>query len=226
MLPQLPLYISLLFGLTTLLTVWFFYRASQRSITVLIVLLAWMAVQAGLGLTGFYQKTDAVPPRFALLAGPPLLLISVLFLTRRGRRFLDMLQPDWLTLLHSVRIPVELVLLWLFIHKAVPQAMTFEGRNFDILSGLTAPVVYYLGFVNKRLSRTGLLVWNVLGLGLLLNIVVTAALAAPSPFQQIAFDQPNIAIQYFPFVWLPSVVVPLVLLAHLAAFRLLRKRTG
>ncbi|HLL95226.1 MAG TPA: hypothetical protein VK404_09645, partial [Spirosoma sp.] len=45
-----------------------------------------------------------------------------------------------------------------------------------------------------------------------------AALAAPTPFQQIAFEQPNIGILYFPFVWLPSVVVPLVLMAHVSAF--------
>jgi hypothetical protein len=44
-----------------------------------------------------------------------------------------------LTLLHIIRIPVELGLYWLFIYKAIPQLMTFEGRNFDILVGLTVP---------------------------------------------------------------------------------------
>jgi hypothetical protein len=34
-----------------------------------------------------------------------------------------------------------------------------------------------------------------------------------------AFDQPNIAVLYFPFNWLPSCIVPLVLLSHLAAIR-------
>jgi hypothetical protein len=35
--------------------------------------------------------------------------------------------------------------------------------------------------------------------------------------QQIAFDQPNIGVMYFPFVWLPACIVPLVLLSHLAS---------
>jgi hypothetical protein len=52
-----------------------------------------------------------------------------------------------------------------------------------------------------------------------LNIVVNAALSAPVPFQQFAFDQPNIAVLYFPFVWLPGFIVPLVLFAHLAAIQ-------
>ena len=224
MLSEPPLYVGLVFTLTTLLTVWFFYRASKQSKTTDLVLAVWMIGQAVLAIGGFYQKTGTIPPRFSLLVAPPLLLILVLFLTRWGRRFVDTLRLDWLTLLHVVRIPVEIVLFWLFVAKAVPQEMTFEGRNFDILSGLSAPVVYYFGFVKKRLSRPVLLVWNGLCLGLLLNVVATAVLAAPSPFQQIGFNQPNIAIQYFPFVWLPSVVVPLVLLAHLVAFRQLMKK--
>jgi hypothetical protein len=124
-----------------------------------------------------------------------------------------------MTLLHTVRVLVEIVLFLLFIHKAVPGRMTFEGRNFDILAGLTAPVIFYFGFIRKRLDRKIILMWNFICLGLLLNIVVNAVLSAPFPFQKFAFDQPNIAILYFPFNWLPSCVVPLVLLSHLATIR-------
>ena len=101
--------------------------------------------------------------------------------------------------------------------------MTFEGRNFDILAGLTAPLVYYFGFIKPRLSRKTMLAWNFICLLLLINIIVNAVLSAPFPFQQFAFDQPNIAVLYFPFIWLPCCVVPLVLFAHLAAIRQLAK---
>lgn len=222
MIPHLPLSVSLVFIATTALTVWFFYGAARQSKVVLGVLLGWMIIQAVLSLTGFYQKTNSVPPRFPVLVAPPLLLLIGLLITSKGRRFLDSLQLDRLTLLHIVRIPVEIVLFWLFLNKYIPQIMTFEGQNVDVLSGLTAPVVHYLGFVKKRLSRHVLIAWNVICLALLANIVVTAVLSVPSPFQQLAFDQPNVGILYFPFVWLPSVVVPLVLVAHLSALRQLR----
>ena len=97
--------------------------------------------------------------------------------------------------------------------------MTFEGRNFDILSGLSAPVVFYAVFIRRWMSRNLLLGWNIICLGLLINIVVHAVLAAPFDFQQLAFEQPNLAIFYFPFVWLPACIVPIVLLSHLAAIR-------
>ncbi|MBO0938468.1 hypothetical protein J2I47_18095 [Fibrella sp. HMF5335] len=219
MLYQLPPYVSVVFGLTTLLSIWLFWRAAQRSGTVLAVLLGWLLLQGAVGLSGFYLKTDSLPPRFPALVIPPLLLLIGLLLTKAGRAFIDSLSISWLTLLHVVRIPVEVVLFWLFVGKTIPELMTFEGRNFDILSGLTAPVIYYVGFIRKSLPKSVLLVWNLLCLGLLINIVSTAALSVPSPLQQLAFDQPNIAILYFPFVWLPSVVVPIVLLAHVSAIR-------
>jgi len=216
---NLPLYISIVFGLTTLLSVYIFYKAARNSRAILIIIIAWLVMQTVLGLRGFYTVADTVPPRFSLLLVPPVLFIIVLFATKKGLRFIDNLNIKALTLLHVVRIPVEMVLLWLFLYRMVPQLMTFEGRNFDVLSGISAPLIYYFCFVKNKAGRNALLLWNFLCLGLLLNIVVHAVLSAPFPFQQFAFDQPNTALLYFPFVWLPCCVVPLVLFAHLAAIR-------
>ena len=124
-----------------------------------------------------------------------------------------------------VRIPVEIVLFLLYVNKAIPKLMSFEGRNFDILAGLTAPLVFYFVFISKQFSRKLFLAWNIICLGLLVNIVINAVLSAPFPFQQFGFEQPNIAILYFPFVWLPCCVVPLVLLSHLSVIRQLLKES-
>ena len=216
---NVPLIISVAFGLTTALTVGLFYRAARPSGRTLLVLLAWLLLQGGVGLSGFYTVANTLPPRMALLLGPPLVGIGLLFGMASGRRYVAVLRLEVLTLLHVVRVPVELVLLGLYLHGAVPRLMTFEGRNWDILAGLTAPVVYYFAFRTKRLGRRGLLWWNVLGLASLLNIVVNALLSVPMPWQRFAFEQPNVAILHFPFVWLPGGVVPLVLLAHLTAIQ-------
>lgn len=216
---NLPSYISILFGLTTILTTWIFYKAAGNSKPVLLVILIWLAVQAFIANSEFYTVTDTLPPRFLLLVLPPFLGIAGLFLTSKGRQLIDGLDLKSLTILHTIRIPVEIVLFFLFTYKTIPELMTFEGRNFDILSGITAPVVFYFTFVRKQFGRKVILVWNLICLGLLINIVSNAILSAPFPFQQFAFDQPNIAVLYFPFIWLPCCVVPLVLLSHLVAIR-------
>jgi hypothetical protein len=216
---NLPFYVYLVFGLTVLLALFMFYKATNYSKTFLIIIFFWMAAQTVISLSGFYKVTSTVPPRAALLLVPPLVMTIILFSTKRGQVFIDSLDIKMLTLFHIIRLPVELTLFWLFIHKGVPELMTFEGRNFDIFSGISAPVLYYLVFVKINLSKSILLIWNFICLALLFNIAVNALLSVPGAFQQFAFEQPNVAIITFPFIFLPSVLVPLVLFSHLAVIR-------
>ena len=202
----------------TLIAVWQFYRASNKSKAFLIIAFVLSTIQLFIGQTNFYENENTIPPRFILLIVPAIVLIVIIFATNKGRRFIDNLNLKQLTLLHTIRIPVEIILYFLFISKAVPQIMTFEGSNFDILAGVTAPLIFYFSFI-KKISVSILLVWNFISLGLLINIIILATLSAKTPFQQFAFDQPNIAIGHFPFNWLPSIIVPIVLLSHFATIR-------
>ena len=201
-------------------------KIKKRSLSIVLAVLIWLTVQALVTINGFYYYTikTSVPPKIVVFGvAPMLVLILLLFITRGGRHFIDSLSLRRLTWLHAIRIPVEIVLYLLFLHKAVPELMTFEGRNFDIIAGLTAPVLAYFGFVGDRPRRNLLLIWNFISLALLLNIVINALLSAPGPLQKFAFDQPNIAVLLFPYSWLPTFVVPVVLLSHLAAIRQLTR---
>jgi hypothetical protein len=216
---HLPASLYILFAFTALLTLVLFLRAVGFSKTLIGLLFLWIILESVLSISAFYQVTNVMPPRFMLLVLPPVVLIIITFLTKRGRIFIDGLNVGKLTLLHIIRIPVEITLYWLFLHKAVPDIMTFEGRNFDILCGITAPIVYYIGYIKNVFHKNVLLAWNIICLLLLANIVGTAVLSAPFPIQQFAFSQPNIALLYFPFALLPGVIVPIVLFAHLVAIR-------
>lgn len=215
---NLPIAISALFIFTTALVLYLFYRAANRSRIVLFISLGWLLLQGLISCTGFYSVLS-MPPRFMLLPAPALLAVIMLFVTKGGKRFIDGLDARWLTAVHISRIPVELVLLSLFIYGMVPRIMTFEGRNFDILSGITAPFILWYGHIKHKMNRTWMLVWNMFCLLLLFNIVLTAVFALPLSIQQFGFERPNIAVLYFPFIWLPCFIVPVVLLAHLACIR-------
>ena len=54
------------------------------------------------------------------------------------------------------------------------QLMTFEGTNFDIISGITAPFIYYFGYVRRSAGRKLLIAWNIMCMLLLANVVITA----------------------------------------------------
>jgi hypothetical protein len=227
MLTDLPPYIVIIFLLTVALTFFLFISAAKNKGAISLILLAWLALTGVLSYNGVFQNTSAVPPRLMLLMVPAIVFIVLLLATKKGKLFTDSLDLKKLTLLHTIRIPVEIVLFLLSTQKLVPELMTFAGRNFDILSGITAPVIYFLCFSNAQLkNRTLLLAWNFICLGLLLNIIINALLSAPFPFQQFAFDQPNIAVLYFPFTWLPCFIVIIVLFSHLAAIRQLLKKNN
>lgn len=187
-----------------------------------IVFAAWLVLQAVLAMKAYYLDFTGMPPRFILAVGPPLLLIFLILIFKRS--WLDVFSLTTLTWLHIVRIPVELLLYGLFLDKQIPQLMTFEGRNFDIVAGITAPVIAWFCFTKNIWNKKIALYWNIICLGLLVNIVANAVLSAPFSFQKFGFDQPDVAIAFFPFVWLPSFVVPVVLFSHLTSiFRLLKK---
>ncbi|WP_259013976.1 hypothetical protein [Emticicia fluvialis] len=217
---NLPLYIPLVMGLSTFYCVYFLAKAAPAySVSILLVAFSWLILHSFLSVNGFYTHTQATPPRFLLAVLPPLLLILLVFATKKGRSLIDQLDMKSLILLHVARIPVEMVLFWLFLYKQVPVIITFEGQNFDVFSGITALVVYYLAYVKQRIGTGILLMWNFICLILLINVVSTAVLSAPFSFQQFGFEQPNVAVLHFPFVWLPACVVPIVLFSHLAMIR-------
>lgn len=216
---SIPSFVPLIFILTTGLTLYLFLKASNTYKLATLLLLGWLVLNGILAYTGFYQNMESLPPRMGIAIIPPVLFFIGLFFNAKGKKWIARLDLKTLTILHTVRIPVELVLYWLFLGELVPELMTFSGRNFDILAGITAPMIYYFGFVKNRISRKVILVWNVICLLLLLNIIINALLSAPFPFQQFGFDRPNIALVIFPYIWLPSVVVPIVLFSHLVAIQ-------
>ncbi len=221
---DLPILVSIGFIAITILTTFLFFRATRYNIKLLLLILALATYQALLGINGFFLDAEAMPPRLIFIILPALVLGVLAFITPAGRKLLDGFNMEAYTWLHTIRVGVELVILSLFLHHLMPESMSFEGRNFDILSGLTAPFIAWWGYRKKQLNKKVILWWNILCLGLVLQVVITGILSAPSAFQQLAFDQPNVAVLYFPFVWLPGIVVPIVIFGHLVAIRqVLRK---
>jgi len=233
MITNLPIYISISFIITSILTLLLFYwiiknskseSIRKKSKIILLGLTIWLIVQSILSLKNIYSSnTNSMPPKIILLGiAPTILTVLLLFFSEKGRIFIDNLDVAKLTLINTVRIPVEIILYVLFINSVIPELMTFDGRNFDIIAGISAPIIYY-GILKNKLSNKTILIWNFVSLGLLINIVVNAIFSAPSPFQKFAFDQPNIAILHFPFSFLPTFIVPVVLFGHLASIRNLIK---
>lgn len=223
MIENLPYWIDALFLLTYGATLGLFYFANGKPTRLLVLIVVWSIVQSVLAFSGFYQITDSMPPRFALVLLPSVLLIIYGLLPQQLEQAVQDRNLEISPFLHTIRIPVEIVLLHLYLNKMIPELMTFEGRNFDILAGITAPIMGLL-YLKNKLPKSVMLGWNVICLFLVCFILTNGLLSAELPFQQFAFEQPNKAINFFPFVLLPAVIVPIVIYTHLVDIVKLRRK--
>lgn len=186
--------------------------------TLVITLLLWAILVSALSLLGVTGNFEIFPFNIAPLLVIPFISILVFTFSGTMREILANLHPSQLIRLQVFRVFVEILLWMLFIQHLLPVQMSFEGRNFDILSGLTAPLVAWLSNQNK-LPKAILIIWNLVCLGLLINIVSIAILSMPVPFRYFTNEPSNTIVTVFPFIWLPTFLVPLAYLLHFFSLR-------
>jgi hypothetical protein len=191
---------------------------ARSMLTTSLGLAAWLAFTTYLAARGWLLDFESMPPPFLVLMAPTAAATVVLAFSRFGSRLVLGLGFPALVGFQVFRIPVEMVLFELHREGVIPEQMTFAGRNFDVLSGLTALVVAVVA-MRRPLARWVLAAWNVAGLALLANIVGVAVLSAPFPFR--AFHEPpaNTLVMHAPWVWLPTFLVQAAFFGHLLVFR-------
>ncbi|HSE06442.1 MAG TPA: hypothetical protein VLK35_20005 [Methylomirabilota bacterium] len=187
-------------------------------------LVGWLALTAVLADRGFFDDFRALPPPMLLAVGLPLAALLALTFSRRLEPFLAALPPSWPVVAQSFRIAVELVLWQLAVAGVIPELLSFHGRNWDILVGLSAPVVAYGCFVRRVWPARVAVWWNWAGIVILLSVVVHAQLSAPTPWQMLETDPPTTFIADWPYIWLPAFLVPLAWLLHAVSLRQPRMR--
>lgn len=223
MLNQLPTWIEVLFIVTTLLTLSIFHFTLEKSSKLTLSLVLIGIIQCALAYWGFYLDFESMPPRFPLVLLPTIIVLAIDAKSRIKTLGSSTRDLSKTTLIHSIRIIVEIILFQLFVYKAISELMTFEGLNFDIIMGLTAPIAALLYHKNILKDR-GLQLWNIIGIIFLIIIISISILCLPTPFQQLSLEQPNLAISYAPFILLPSIVVPVVLYTHILDIIYLKQR--
>ncbi len=181
-------------------------------------LVLWLALSGILAASGMLSDFSRVPPPMMLLAAGGGLLTIILAFSPVSARFISGLPIGWLVGYQAFRIVVEIALDLLYHAGAVPVQMSVEGRNFDMISGVSALAIAALA-VRGRLPEWGLQLWNLLGFGLLLNIVIISILSFPLPIRMFLNEPANVIVTTWPFVWLPVFLVPAALFGHLLVFR-------
>jgi len=196
---------------------------SQRAVFYAFVAVGcWMAFTAALAQSGVLSDFDRRPPLLPILVAVSFALAVAIAFSRLGTRVMDGISLAWLIGFQGFRLPLELVMQRAAEEGVMPIQMSFSGQNLDIISGATALLVAWLISRGLATKRTPWL-WNILGSALLINVLVVAILSLPM-FARWGPEQLNIWVSHAPFVWLPTLLVPFALIAHLLLWRKLLRR--
>jgi hypothetical protein len=193
------------------------YQVPKRKF--LIIVSVWILLLTVLSVSGQLNDFSNFPPRMMLVMLVAFTVIVWFVISSHSNELLSKVPARWIIKMQGFRIIVELFLWWAYLDQVVPVQMTFEGRNFDILVGLSAPLVslWCLKPSNQRLPWV--LIWNIVGLILLFNIVVIAVLSMPTPMQYFFNEPANTVIVTFPWVLLPGILVSLAFALHLLSIK-------
>jgi hypothetical protein len=199
-------------------------RASLAAVT--FVLVGWVSVVAFvLSRNGFVNGgSERVPPLLFGLLAPVLAGLALFRESRTLRAFLAATPVSLLVGVQLYRV-LGLVFLGMASLGALPVAFAGPAGVGDLLVGVSAPLIASLAARRVRGWRTLVLAWNVVGMLDLVAAVTLGVLTAPSPLQRLAFDSPNVAISRAPLALIPSVLVPMAMLLHLATFWRLARET-
>jgi hypothetical protein len=197
-------------------------RRRRRVLAVGAATAAWLLLTLLAAASGVLRRFDAVPPPFFALVLAVVALGVAVPCSPLGTRLVRGL-PLWALVGSQVfRFPLELLMHRAYVEGVMPVQMSYAGRNYDIVTGLTAGLLGWW-LLRGRVPRWVVVGWNVLGFVLLVNVVTVAIVSTPL-FRWFGDDHLNTFVAYPPFVWLPTILVTAALIAHILVWRKLGVR--
>lgn len=184
----------------------------------LISFLGWFAFVYIWSRFGIFRNFEFFPFNAAPVIIVPLITILIFTFSKSVKEILPHIPQENIIKLQVFRFYVEVLLWALFASALLPIQMTFEGRNFDVITGVSAMGVAWLITKNK-FPKLAIILWNIMGLGLLINVVAIAVLSMPTPFRYFMNEPANTIVAEFPISLLPAFLVPLAYMLHILSLR-------
>lgn len=222
--PPIPIDIAIGFILLPLIVLSTFafllIKHSRTLWWVVAVIAGWAILTAVMAISGTLAAFTSFPPWIPMLVLTQLVFVFWLGWFSSWNELLAGIPQYILVGLQCFRVPVELLLATLATRKLLAIEMTYYGRNFDILEGMTAIVLaIWLKRRGEEPLRLVVLAWNLMGLSLVTVVLGHGLFSVPYPSQLLHLSVSTFVIAYFPVVWLLTLLVPMAYLLHLVSIK-------
>jgi len=188
------------------------------------ITLLWLIYTYVITNNGVLSDTS-LPPRMPIFLLVPLFLFTGIFLwVKRKSPVLHSIPRHIPIAYQSFRAIIEVLFYFTFLPGIFPIEVTFEGYNYDILLGLSAPFIAYYAYKKENSERL-LILWNIAGIlivGIAAFIFITS-FYFPSIWGASSSMITSDFLQ-FPFILLPAFFMPSAIFVHILSIVQLTKR--
>lgn len=187
-------------------------------------LLLWQLFILIVSLTGFVKSYD-FPPRFAIAFIIPSFVFTGVFLNKnRNKKWIKSIPEHWIVYFQSFRILVEILFVFTVAKGILNTEVSIEGYNFDMVFAFTAPIIAYLVYHKKVLSKNVVLVWNYIGLAVLASVIFVFLSSIYNP-QIFGSEQPLLPLESmnYPYVLIAGFLMPVAVFLHVLSIIQLKK---
>ncbi|MEX0291121.1 MAG: hypothetical protein AB3N14_18605 [Flavobacteriaceae bacterium] len=176
----------------------------------------WFVYILLIASSGFLQDFS-LPPRFPIfLIFPAFIFTGVVLYKYRNSEVLTAIPKSWAVYYQTFRIVIESLFVGSVAAGLLHPEVTFEGYNYDIIFGFSAPVVGFMVFNRNIWSSKVALYWNYFGLAVISFIIFLfiTTIFIPSFWGETESLAP-LEIMTFPFVLVPAFLMPSAVFMHI-----------
>ncbi len=172
------------------------------------ILIIWNTVTSSIVLSGVIEK-NFVP--FGMILFFMVNVSAFVFALRPiGQAFRKL--PIWILIIfQSFRFPLELIMHSWSETQTMPSTMSWNGQNFDVLTGLLALLAMIPFFRNSKMYQW---CFNFFGIVMLMNVFRVVIMSSPLPFAW-PLENPVQLIAHFPYHMIATVCVWSALIGHI-----------
>ncbi|MFT4667097.1 MAG: hypothetical protein ACI9XB_004065 [Gammaproteobacteria bacterium] len=199
-------------------------HVTKDKLKLIIGLFLWQLFILSIAATGWI-KSYAFPPMFAITLIIPSFVFTGLFLYRnRNRQWISSIPEQWIIYFQSFRIFVEILFVFCLARGIVNYQVTIEGYNFDMIFAITAPIIAFLVYQKKVLSRKFILIWNYLGLCVLGSVIILFLMSIYKP-ELFGSDTPLLPLESmtYPYVLIAGFLMPVAVFLHILSIIQIKK---
>ncbi|PCJ59182.1 MAG: hypothetical protein COA79_10800 [Planctomycetota bacterium] len=198
----------------------FSFRNLRQFLIMATLMITIMGISSYVAFAGILSSFDNFPPPMMIMIIALPIMAFVFSFSKFGQDGISKISLYTLLGLQSFRLPLEIIMHEASNKNIMPDELSFSGYNFDIITGLTALIIFIFYQFGFTISKRILWAWNIWGSLCLLAIFIIAI--TTSPIVRLFGDDPrhlNTWVLYFPYVWLPVVLVTIAISSHIIIWR-------